>query len=242
MTTDMHWTERLSEYLDGELGERDREALEAHVAACSECAAVLEDLRAVVAGARSLPDPPVPESLRSELWAGIAPRLQPRRPWYAGLRDLVAPLSGAGRRFSLSVPQLAGAALAVALVSAGSAWWIGGRNATAPVPSGAPVASAPRASGAGPATVIPAGFDAPRYTAAVDDLERTFAAHRSELDPETVRVVEDNLAIIDRAVEQARRALLADPANPYLNGHLAAQMRWKLRVLQQATMTLADNG
>lgn len=238
MTTDAHWTERLSEYLDGELGERDRKALEAHVAACTECATVLEDLRAVVAEAQALPDPEVSEALNAELWAGIEPRLKPRRRWFEGLLEALVP-APAGRRFSFSVPQLAGAALAVAVVSAGAAMWISGRGASPTPAPGGPVAVAPPAGGQAPATAVPAGFDAPLYSAAVEDLEKTFAAHRSELDPETVKVVEANLAIIDEAVEQARRALLADPANPYLNGHLATQMRWKLRVLQQATMTLA---
>jgi len=37
------------------------------------------------------------------------------------------------------------------------------------------------------------------------------------------------------AAEQARRALLADPGNPYLHGHLADQMRRKIWLLQRAT-------
>ncbi|HEY6866167.1 MAG TPA: zf-HC2 domain-containing protein, partial [Candidatus Eisenbacteria bacterium] len=45
------WMDRLSEYLDGELGERDRGALEAHLAGCAECTETLAALRAVAARA-----------------------------------------------------------------------------------------------------------------------------------------------------------------------------------------------
>jgi len=66
--------------------------------------------------------------------------------------------------------------------------------------------------------------------------------HRSELDPATVRVIEQNLLIIDQATAQARRALAADPANRYLNGHLAAQLVRKLTLLRQATALVAVRG
>ena len=53
-----------------------------------------------------------------------------------------------------------------------------------------------------------------------------------------MRVIEQNLAVIDKAIDQAQRALLADPANLYLNTHLAETMRRKLDLLRQAA-TLA---
>jgi len=31
------WTERLSEYVDGDLNDRDREAIEAHLPTCATC-------------------------------------------------------------------------------------------------------------------------------------------------------------------------------------------------------------
>src|SRR5207249_2341818 len=45
------WTDRLSEYLDGELGAAERAALEGHLATCGECGATLAELRRVVARA-----------------------------------------------------------------------------------------------------------------------------------------------------------------------------------------------
>ena len=52
------WTDRLSEYLDGELGAADSTALEAHLPTCTDCRATLEQLRRVVAQAQGLEDRP----------------------------------------------------------------------------------------------------------------------------------------------------------------------------------------
>src|SRR5262249_11801788 len=49
------WTDRLSEYLDGELESAERLELERHLASCGACATALEDLREVAARAASLP-------------------------------------------------------------------------------------------------------------------------------------------------------------------------------------------
>jgi hypothetical protein len=50
-----HEGERLSAYLDGELPPGERLAVEAHLAACASCTALLDDMRAVDAWAASLP-------------------------------------------------------------------------------------------------------------------------------------------------------------------------------------------
>jgi hypothetical protein len=68
----------------------------------------------------------------------------------------------------------------------------------------------------------------------VASLERVLAQGRGRLDSATVRVIEKNLGIIDRAIRDAQSALAADPANSYLNLHLAQEMRRKLELLRQA--------
>jgi hypothetical protein len=82
--------------------------------------------------------------------------------------------------------------------------------------------------------LVTASHDFARYDATIADLETVLRTHRAELDTSTVRVVEQNLEIIDRAIAEARRALEADPASIYLNSHLAAQLQAKVRLLQQA--------
>lgn len=83
-----------------------------------------------------------------------------------------------------------------------------------------------------------ANFGVERYDTAIADLERLLAQNRSRLSPATVQVVEKNLALIDAAIEDARRALAADPASPYLNDHLAATMKRKVDLLRQVTSRL----
>jgi anti-sigma factor RsiW len=210
------WMERLSEYLDGELPEAERAALEAHLETCTGCDAVLADLRLVVAQARSMGV----QAPRHDLWPGIAGRIG---------ATSIRPLR-TQRRWSFSLPQLAAAAVVLMTLS-GGAVWLAQTNAPAP-------GSIPIATGVSPVTT-PGAINASRsaaqsYAAAVADLEQVLAGGRGRLDSTTVRVIEQNLAVIDRAIAQAQRALNADPANLYLNTHLAETMRRKLDLLRQA--------
>jgi hypothetical protein len=72
-----------------------------------------------------------------------------------------------------------------------------------------------------------------RADAAIADLQDALTRNESRLDTATVRVVRENLALIDRAIAQARSALNADPGNAYLNLHLADTMRRKLELLRR---------
>ena len=86
-----------------------------------------------------------------------------------------------------------------------------------------------------------ANFADAQYDAAVADLEKILLDERDQLDPRTVMVIERNLQTIDDAIRQAREALDRDPANTYLNSHLADARRRKLELLRHAT-TLASTG
>jgi hypothetical protein len=55
-------------------------------------------------------------------------------------------------------------------------------------------------------------------------------------------VIERNLTVIDEAIAQARQALDADPANTFLNSHLADSRRRKLELLRRATMISSASG
>jgi hypothetical protein len=80
-----------------------------------------------------------------------------------------------------------------------------------------------------------------RYDEAVHDLQQTLDAGRSQLDPETVKILEANLAAIDRAIDQSRRALAADPANIYLHNHLAEARQRKLALLRRASALVSKS-
>ena len=57
MITEDAYTDRLSDYLDGEdLSARDRAEIDAHLETCSRCQTTLAELKEVAARAASLPD------------------------------------------------------------------------------------------------------------------------------------------------------------------------------------------
>jgi hypothetical protein len=215
-----HLGERLSAYLDGELGGEALAAAEVHLAACAECRAALEGLRRVAGRARTLADRP-PER---DLWSGIAGRLPGATPGVIPLRR---------RRIAFSLPQLAAAGIAVVALSSGAAVLLthGARAPVFPEPPSAAMTAAP--AGLASAKGIQS------YDAAIRDLEVTLAARRSTLDSATIRAVEQSLAIIDRAIRQAEAALAQDPNNMYLNNHLAHALDRKLEVLRRVTSMAA---
>ncbi len=236
------WTDRLSEYVDGELDPADRAALDVHLQLCEGCAGTVEELRAVLQRAGALE----PDAPGTDLWPAIEARIAaPRRARVFDLRGRrereALRASGPGawqpRRWSFTLPQLAAAAALLVVLSSATMWAVLSRRPAAGPPPTGPSAAAPVA-----ATVLPAGFEAARYDAAIADLERVLRERRSTLDPATVRVIEQNLLIIDQATAEARKALAADPANSYLNGHLAAQLMRKLTLLRQATAIVAIHG
>jgi anti-sigma factor RsiW len=207
------WTNRLSEYLDGELDSAEQAALEAHLAKCGQCYATLGELRQVVARAKTLEDTPPAKDLWLGIRAGIAQGSAPRRH---------AP-GVVTRRFSFTVPQLLAASIALVLLSGGGAWLA---LRQAPTRTAAPVAvgrpsSARAASWTGSTDI------------AIGELEAALTQNEKRLDSTTVRIVRKNLAIINRAIAEARIALRNDPGNAYLNLHLADTMRRKVELLRR---------
>jgi anti-sigma factor RsiW len=217
MTTDA-FTDRLSEYLDGELRADERASLEAHLASCGECRAVLDELRGVIAQTSSLEDSPPAR----DLWGGIAARIAPA----SASRATVLRRALLRRRFTFSLPQLAAAGLALMLLSGGLVWM---------ARSGDPRADfQPISAEESRAVVTPGSSADAQFDAAVADLQRTLHADGTALDAEAVRAIDDGLAAIDLAIDQSRRALAADPSSVYLSRHLAEARQQKLTLLRRA--------
>jgi len=214
MGTHDAFVDRLSDYLDDEeLDVSERAAIEAHLATCASCRTTFAELRQVAAMASSLPDSPP----ANELWTGVASRLESRS---------ILPFAKAiPRRFSFTLPQLVAAGLALMVLSGGLVWTARVGNSRTSLP---PVL-------ADVEEVKPANFADAHYDQAIDDLEKTLEQNRSRLDPETIRVLEINLAAIDTAISQSRKALRDDPANLYLNTHFAEARNRKLALLRRAS-------
>ena len=257
------WIDRLSEYLDGELTDEERHAMESHLAGCPRCAATLDELRQVVDRARSMgPRPP-----QADLWPAIADRIA--TPGWPAAPKRASAKAGARppRRFSFTLAQLAAAAVLLVAISSAVAWQVTSRsakasrygegarygesarywesarrtdNATVAVPPVAGEGSAIEGEASFDRSLRPVSLADAQYDAAVADLERALAKGRGRLDKTTIAIVEENLTIIDRAIAQAREALAADPANSYLSGHLIEARRKKLDLLRRATALTSD--
>src|SRR6186997_2470507 len=84
--------ETLNEWLDAALDDGARQAADAHLAGCGECAGRLETLRSLFAQLDSLPDLPLERDLSGSMVGALAARRhsaaarQPARAtWLAGL-------------------------------------------------------------------------------------------------------------------------------------------------------------
>src|SRR6267142_2772389 len=148
--------------------------------------------------------------------------------------------SARGGRFSFSLPELLAACLAVAIISGGAVYSVlrhqaqaskagpmvarapelrtsqgapselpaAGREAERePTPSSVPFIPAVQANAGGPTASRTA--ETP-HEEAISELRKALTSKRNQLDPATIRALESNLAIIDLAIDQARRALAAD--------------------------------
>jgi hypothetical protein len=209
----------LQDYVDGVLGAPASNEVERHVAMCPECFEAVEKLRALLGDISKLPRRISP---RRDLLPGIhaaidADKVRPLR---------VAPLGG--RTLRSARYQLAAAALVLlVLSSAATALLMRARGWTgdaALVGTSALPAMAPDEF-----RVLEAN-----YVTATTELERVLRDQRAALAPETVRILEENLAIIDRALAEANTALHGDPGNRALSEMVVAAYEKKLDLLRRA--------
>ncbi len=211
----------LHDFLDGELDAAAVDQVTAHLEECARCRGMVEDLERLRDRARALPPELAP---RRDLWPDIAARIEAGR-LAAGTaetgergRPRIAPSPGpreerVGRPQPRRWPSLTGprwgmaAAAALAALAAGTLLLTGGPDA----PGAGPTA------GTGEPTVTFASEIREveeSYRPAIEELRVLVDAQ--ELSPETREVLEANLAMIERAIEESREAVRSDP-----QGHLA---------------------
>ncbi len=233
------FTDRLSDYLDGELPPDEQLAVESHLNGCPACAAVLAELRAVVQRTGRLePRPP-----QADLWPGISARIE-------GASANVMPfLLRTPRHVTFTLPQLAAASLLIAAVSGGLVWSLPrgsavemarSAEASRPVDPQSTASSVVERQPFAEGVAEPVALADQQYDAAVADLEQALKLGRGRLDTATIAIVEHNLTTIDEAIRQAREALAADPSNSYLSSHLVEARRRKLDLLRRATALASD--
>ena len=207
--------ERLDDFVDDRLGDRESAEVQAHLASCASCRERAQQLRGLLAHAAALPRGIAPPR---DLWPGIRERVERRSAW-AGFWASWQPIA------------LAAAAAVVATLAA--LLW-SGSGPTAVRTVAMPSASPSLRPAAGTRTSDPVLVEAVRnYELAASALLETLQRRRAVLSAEDLARVEANLQVIDRALAEVREALVKDPESPELNRMLVATHKKKVDVLRR---------
>jgi hypothetical protein len=81
-----------------------------------------------------------------------------------------------------------------------------------------------------------AGDEQPLYDREIAKLRTIVRSRRTQLDPTTVAVLEQSIAVIDSAIAQSRAALAKDPASGFLATQLNHSLEKKVELLRTAAM------
>jgi hypothetical protein len=203
-----------------------------HRASCAECAAVWHELEQISADAAKLPL----LAPSRDLWSGIAARLDAQSGVVGTLGTgprFITPSAPVAKRWTTRPAfRLAIAASLLIAVSSTVTWQVA-RN-TGSTTTAAPAAEIANVGENTATDLHLASFQS--SVRSIEDeiatLERIVATRRAELDPRTVRVLEQNLQLIDRAIAESREALSADPASAFLSAQYARAYSSKLTLLR----------
>ncbi len=241
--------EQLSAYLEGNLAETERVIVTQHTSACDACGALLRDLDEIVTAAAALP----PLSPSRDLWTAIEPRLA------SSVIDLgtrnTAQRGGFITR-TVSVRQFAAAAAFLVAASSAVTWRfmrtqpaLGVAPVELAVNFNTPVVPSVNALTAADTVMpvafntVPANYDATALSDADDVYLQQIAGLRglvdarfADLDSVTVSELRRNLAIIDQAIADSRRALARSPKNQVLSSQLDRALQTKLALMRRVAL------
>lgn len=253
----------VSDLVDDLLAPDDRAALDAHRSQCAACTALHAEISAIVSGAATLPvlspsrdlwsgiaerlDTPVVQ-LKSSNGAALAERKRTVsfRAFAAAAVLIVAASSGATywlTRANPVTPQPSATVAATVPVAPSTAE----PSVPSPAPAAATVSAPTPVQRASTGAAEPADRERSRYASndgAADVMyERQITAMRrivderlGDLDSATVMEIERNLRIIDKAIEDSRRALQNDPRSRFLSSQLDRALESKLGVLRRIAL------
>jgi len=245
---------QLSAYFERELSDADRAMMDGHLSHCVACTELVRDIDGIVANARVL----APLASSRDLWSGIEARLDtavvPIASRTANAARDSARDAAAGR--TMSVRRFAVAAALLVAVSSAVTWRIvrtdpvrgrapvelaSSRNA-AVVPtvnalSAADTALAPAPLVATTRLVARSPADVENmYVQEIADLRKLVDERSAELDSVTVVALRRNLAIIDQAIADSRRALKRSPKSRVLSSQLDHALETKLALMRRVAL------
>jgi hypothetical protein len=207
---DRHLTEsEINDFVDETLSDDVVSRALQHIAGCAACKNEVDAVRSVVHRVAQLPM-----------------TIQPDRDLR---RDIWARIDRRPSLWEFRFPLAAAAVVLIALSSAIT--YFTTRNAAQE-----PVATVTPTHDRNPVDLVSIER---QYSVEVDELQRALRENRASLSPETVRILEENISIIDNAIAEARRAIATDPASPMLGELLRSAYQRKVELLKQAARSTA---
>jgi hypothetical protein len=253
------FADTLADFLERDVAESTRAAMEAHALGCAECGPLLADLRRLRIDAANMPE----LAPSRDLWAGVASRIEtpvvhlgargagrirqaarrrvPRGVWLGlAAAGLVAVTATVTRQLTRQSIGKVGTSTAVVPPVATTA-----RLGSDSVPGSTRQPDTtrretPTAGGRAPVVTRLASNTSAKpsaeetYGGEIARLLVIFRQKEPQLDTATVAVVAKNLKIIDDAIAQCRLALKKDPASRYLMQSLNDALDTKVQLLRTA--------
>ncbi|MPZ21314.1 MAG: hypothetical protein GEV06_25960 [Luteitalea sp.] len=223
--------------------------VEQHVASCPRCRSLVGDLREIRQAASTLPPVPPPPHvwprLRAALEAERADPFHSTRPT-ARLRRAVGLAHGRptseskGRLLPAWGRMAAAAALLVVAISAGL-WslWVS-REQAEPLRATRTEAGDRRAQDLVATVESEIALAAEHYEKAIAGLEEAARASGTELDPDVMATLKTNLALVDQAIDDSRRAVRDQPDNLVAQASLLDAFRRKVTLLQDTVALMRE--
>ena len=222
--------ELLSEFLDGTLGHSEHAAVGVHLAACASCAAAREDFHAIIAVARESRGHIFAPTDERALWLRVRAEVE------ADSRPARVAAAGAGpglwsrlfgRRFELSLPQLAAGAAAL-VVAAVSVTTLGLRFASAPAEAGRAATVRRVVSD----DVYPRTYLEP-HEASMRYWEQRVAARKASWNPRMRASFDRSVYFLDQSVKDSLDDLQKNPHDEVAEETLNAALRDKIELLRE---------
>jgi hypothetical protein len=211
------YVDAIGDLIDGTIARDARAGLEAHLGACDDCRALVEDLRLIRETASTLQ--------RHQPPPGVWPAIQQRLAAEAG-----------SRRTAFTHPAwLAAAASLVAGVGLG-VWLLTTPQARDPLPAGGNARAEDLVETIGNELALAEQH----YTKAIAALEQVATAQQDVLDPATAATLRTNLAVIDGAIADTRAALRTEPNDTVARESLFDALRRKVAFLQASVAVINE--
>jgi anti-sigma factor RsiW len=212
----------LSEYVDGSLKAGEREPVAEHLEHCRVCQALVADLSELrrASAALGTMEPP------ARTWARIEEALRES----SGPESTSRANAEAGHHVR-AWPWLAAAA-ALVLATAASVWLV-----RAPLGGQAVPATDSATAQAVEAELAQAEQ---HYQKAISGLEQIANAEKGALDPRTAATLQENMGVVDQAINESRAALNAQPASDPARRSLLDSFKAKIELLQNTVALIND--